>query len=317
MDVDTSAEKLFLQFQGALSYMLETQIVRNISEDVSFNLYTRKNPQVAQILPPTYPSLLPLSYFNPKLKCYFVIHGYTDHKHREIIARLRQVLNNAEDSNVIVVDWGRLAAFMYLQAVDNTVPVGTYVGQFLSLLEQNNYIDLRNIHMIGHSLGAHISGIAGAYVGGRVGRITGLDPAGPLFELLEERDESVSLDKSDALFVDVIHTDAEEFGITKPIGHADFYPNEGTSPQPGCNNILTSVSCSHIRSVLFYTESVINEYPFEARRCNVTGSGDPCLQEKPVHMGHHLSPESRGIYFLETNAEPPFAKRQTTQKCQD
>ena len=50
----------------------------------------------------------------------------------------------------------------------------------------------------------------------------------------------MSLDKSDALFVDVIHTDAEEFGITKPIGHADFYPNEGTSPQPGCNNILTS-----------------------------------------------------------------------------
>ena len=86
------------------------------------------------------------------------------------------VLNNAEDSNVIVVDWGRLAAFMYLQAVDNTVPVGTYVGQFLSLLEQNNYIDLRNIHMIGHSLGAHISGIAGAYVGGRVGRITGTRP---------------------------------------------------------------------------------------------------------------------------------------------
>lgn len=69
--------------------------------------------------------------------------------------------------------------------------------------------------------------------------VLGLDPAGPLFELLEERDESLSLDKTDASFVDVIHTDADEFGITKPIGDADFYPNEGTSPQPGCTNIIT------------------------------------------------------------------------------
>lgn len=44
---------------------------------------------------------------------------------------------------------------------------------------------------------------------GRVARITGLDPALPLFEGLpiDQR-----LDASDAEFVDVIHTDAGIFG---------------------------------------------------------------------------------------------------------
>lgn len=85
------------------------------------------------------------------------------------------VLNSAEDSNVIVVDWSRLAALIYFTAVTHTLPVGTYLGQFLSILE-NNSVDLRNVHLIGHSLGAHISGIAGAHVGGRIGRITGNSP---------------------------------------------------------------------------------------------------------------------------------------------
>lgn len=81
-------------------------------------------------------------------------------------------LNNVENANVIVVDWKRLASYIYFDAVNNTVPVGTYIGQFLEFLEEN-FINLSTVHLIGHSLGAHIAGIAGAYVGGRVKRITG------------------------------------------------------------------------------------------------------------------------------------------------
>lgn len=40
--------------------------------------------------------------------------------------------------------------------------------------------------------------------------------------------------------MDVIHTAGETFGVMQPIGHADFYPNDGMSPQPGCTNIFTS-----------------------------------------------------------------------------
>lgn len=48
---------------------------------------------------------------------------------------------------------------------------------------QNNYeMDPKNVHIIGHSLGAHTAGYAGTLVPG-LGRITGLDPAEPYFQV--------------------------------------------------------------------------------------------------------------------------------------
>lgn len=47
------------------------------------------------------------------------------------------------------------------------------------------------------------------------------------------------LDKSNAAYVDVIHTDWSEG--EKPIGHADFYPNAGIQPQPGCASADTGI----------------------------------------------------------------------------
>lgn len=61
---------------------------------------------------------------------------------------------------------------------------------------------------------------------------TGLDPAGPGFEYGSL--ELSYLNKDVAVFVDVIHTASGTFGNLKPIGHVDFYPNRGISPQPGC-----------------------------------------------------------------------------------
>jgi hypothetical protein len=60
-----------------------------------------------------------------------------------------------------------------------------------------------------------------------------LDPAGPNFYQSEIADR---LDSSDALFVDVIHTDGAPrmvsgFGYLGALGHVDFYPNGG-SAQP-------------------------------------------------------------------------------------
>ena len=65
---------------------------------------------------------------------------------------------------------------------------------------------------------------------GRIlGRITGLDAAGPYFE---NTDLVVRLDQSDAKFVDAIHSDGTStiqigLGIFQMVGHVDFYPNGG------------------------------------------------------------------------------------------
>lgn len=70
-------------------------------------------------------------------------------------------------------------------------------------------------------------------------KISGLDPAGPLFE---SQDPRARLDSSDAMFVDVIHSNGENLilgglGSWQPMGHVDFYPNGGRM-QKGCTNLF-------------------------------------------------------------------------------
>ena len=86
--------------------------------------------------------------------------------------------------NVIAVDWGKLAtpAFgtlgtaFYSSAVSNVKVVGQRLGDFISWLSNQSLIDVENTHLVGHSLGAHVSGWAGNTVtnltGKTVGRIT-------------------------------------------------------------------------------------------------------------------------------------------------
>lgn len=72
---------------------------------------------------------------------------------------------------------------------------------------------------MGHSLGAHIAGFTGKtfkdLTGKSIGRISGLDPAGPCF--FQEKTD-LKLKESDADFVDVIHSDAEVLGLVDPLG---------------------------------------------------------------------------------------------------
>lgn len=82
--------------------------------------------------------------------------------------------------------------------------------------------------------------------------ISGLDPAGPLFETMS--DNNKKLDASDAFFVDVIHTNTRlsvahriaglpaipsllfNLGTSQRMGDSDFYPNDGYD-QTGCEAI--------------------------------------------------------------------------------
>ncbi|RUS76395.1 hypothetical protein EGW08_015846 [Elysia chlorotica] len=129
-----------------------------------------------------------------------------------------------------------------------------------------------------------------------------LDPAGPSFERYST---NVRLDKTDASFVDVIHTDAEGlsdfgFGIRISIGHVDFWVNGGTH-QPGCppetislQDVETSIdviNCSHGRSLDLFTYSI--------SRCRYDPQGS-CT------MGYHVSTTCRGDYEPSTTAVDPF-----------
>lgn len=162
------------------------------------------------------------------------------------------------DYNVFLVDWEPLAAStFYLGPMANTGKVGKDAARFIDFLAQKGQLKSQDVHFIGewirviynnsfiqcarsilgHSLGAHVAGNAGhETTSGRLGRVTGLDPALPgihIFSSLETR-----LDPSDAMFVDVIHSCGGVLGYFQPLGHADYYPNGGTAVQPGCCCIL-------------------------------------------------------------------------------
>lgn len=65
-------------------------------------------------------------------------------------------------------------------------------------------------------------------------RITGLDPAGPLYHVLPGVVGASRLSENDAEFVDIIHTDDRIYGLALKSGTVDFYPNGGARFQPGC-----------------------------------------------------------------------------------
>lgn len=82
---------------------------------------------------------------------------------------------------------------------------------------------MHNLVVVGHSLGAHIAGMAGKKLrtnGRKIGAIIGLDPAGVLFDVNET---NYRLADTDADYVQVIHTDIDDgrlaLGIGQPIGH--------------------------------------------------------------------------------------------------
>lgn len=78
-----------------------------------------------------------------------------------------------------VVDWGKMATDTnYMRAAASTRNVGRNIAMVIDRMVTHHRAYLKDIHIIGHSLGAHTAGFAGMYLiqekGKQVGRITGL-----------------------------------------------------------------------------------------------------------------------------------------------
>ena len=171
----------------------------------------------------------------------FIIHGYQSVGNASWVMKMKDVLLTQHPNiTVIVVDWSYYASqYFYSQSASNTRAIGAYTALLIEKLERQRNVSSNNIWCIGHSLGAHTCGYTGAktfeYTGRKIGRITGLDPAGPCFEC--QSSVKVGLHKECADLVEAIHTDARgvlgQLGTKRALGHVDFYPN-GLGNQPGC-----------------------------------------------------------------------------------
>lgn len=69
-------------------------------------------------------------------------------------------VNGDHDVNLIVVNWRAGADTVnYIGARRRVEPVGRYIAQFIDFLHRNAGLNMKTTTLIGHSLGAHVSGM--------------------------------------------------------------------------------------------------------------------------------------------------------------
>ncbi|XP_068676124.1 inactive pancreatic lipase-related protein 1-like [Montipora foliosa] len=291
--------------------------------NTAFYLFTRQNREIPQTIDDENKNKLAASNYNIlRHETIFVVHGF-----KESVAAspwmkpMKDALLDAVDCNVILVDWSKGAATFYFQAAENTRLIGRQIAVLaMFLMSQNNGGPSlgERFYIVGFSLGAHVAGYAGSYLKEHrvtLGRITGLDPAGPHFNKAKKE---YRLDKNDATFVDVIHTDAGFAGTTLNMGDADFYPNGGHK-QPGCpfvniQDLGDTLACDHMRAPDYYIATVKGPCHWIAYPCDSYKNfqNGKCLQCQPdgcSRMGYYADPSKSGKFYLNTNKKKPFCDK--------
>jgi pancreatic lipase-related protein 2 len=277
--------------------------------DVTFYLYSKKHqeePEPVRIGADPGVSNLSSTAFNPALPTKIIIHGYNSDMYLNVLVEIKkQYFVQGENMNIFFVDWASLAIGpCYPAAVWNTKHVGECTSQ---LVERIRELGAKNIHLIGFSLGGQLTNfVANALRPYKVSRITGLDPAGPGFLTAGPENK---LDKTDAEFVDVLHTNAFVQGTVEESGHVDFYLNGGVI-QPGCWAENRFFACNHHRAPIYFAESVTTQKGFWGWPCPsyteyLLGRCPP--KEPQIIMGEHVNKTSSGVHLVITDSVSPFA----------
>lgn len=277
---------------------------------INYFLYTRKNVHYPQLVTT---DNITESYYEKSLPNKFILHGFNSDLKLDVLQRIKSEYLKKKDVNVWMIDYTDVSngPFQcYLTAVYNLPTVGKCAALFVSkVMELSKVGDQDDLmHVIGFSLGGQLAGMIAEHLKPmQLPRITGLDPALPLFYSAHL---SKVLSRNDAKFVDVIHTNAMIQGQLALCGDIDFYVNGGFS-QPGCNNSSEPINCDHLMAPTYFAESIGSENGFWGWHC--LSGYDYFMGKCPPKGDHQLMGEwvnqsSRGRYILYTNSVPPFAQ---------
>lgn len=250
--------------------------------------------------------------------------------------------------NVIGVDWRNASQrFNYFRSVADTQITGSVVAVFMRNLMSVYKQQPDNFTVVGHSLGAHVSGFVGAnFTEAKIKAIYGLDPAGPAFRDINTK---FRLDPNDANLVLTLSTNAgltslNGNGIHIPVGHYSFFVNGGYH-QPGCEgrpgdevSILdtlfsASASCSHQRPTWLVqvaandTESECHSMGYQCEsyeaflggECGTCSEGsDQCKPlysffdywDKEAKKTNQRNENKSLVYYVDTSEEWPYCINQ-------
>ena len=183
---------------------------------------------------------------NKRAKTYVLTHGYNSTggnpgnnftPNAWLVEMASSIRAKDPTANIIITDWDGRNPVSYAWSPFSVQKVAGELANFL----QGNGIKPNNTTLIGHSLGAHISGLASENLGGQVKTVIGLDPAGPIFEALPP---SMRLNPNSGKRVVAIHT-SRFFGYDLPTGTTDIYVNPNSLFQPGAWNAIENHGYAH------------------------------------------------------------------------
>ncbi|GFG35852.1 hypothetical protein Cfor_07260 [Coptotermes formosanus] len=314
----------------------------NCVQKVDYLLQTRENAAIPFTLSSDNMTLLG-SHFNASKPTLFYFHGWMGSVVHGLVPSVARDYLVSVDANAFSVEFSNVSFNInYAQAVADIRAVARIVARFVRYVVSEKGVPKDNIHLVGLSLGAHLAGYVGKEVPG-IGRITGLDPAGPLFE---HEDCRIRLCKGDAKFVESIQSNGKYVsGLGTYLEDYDVtFAANGGHDQPFCGLLLddravshllsgsyspaTDVPlafiCSHVKSQYYYVEALRNPnctfWGIKAELysrllsklslgygANIFVPVTECEFPACLPMGIHTADRPAGaVYVVPTNAKEPY-----------
>ncbi|KAF6217362.1 hypothetical protein GE061_001716 [Apolygus lucorum] len=310
--VSTGASEEFEDLTGMLQFIDETCTSNKEKLDCSkIRFYLSSLSTEYEMKEITSLKSLKDANFDSSLKTVVCSHGFISNVNSQCIEIIRKAVQG-RGFNFIGIDWGDIAMNINYPYVAGMVrPVGHCVGKFLYFLITNTGLSLQNIHLVGHSLGAHVCGHAGKWLqterGMKMDRITGVDPAGPCFNWASAEDR---LDSNDAVFVDCIDTSKYCYGKKKSYCRINFLVHGGTIVQPPCKllDFLTAFVCSHRFACDYFASSLNEENKFEGKCC--PDEGEKCTIALMGYPANRSSCSALDVH-VDVDEHPPYARMVT------
>ncbi|XP_065216711.1 pancreatic triacylglycerol lipase-like [Planococcus citri] len=313
---EQSYASALIKFNGYENDMLPPELCTDDKIVVNFKLYTRENPngyELSTMNNQTFKN----SSFNVKHDTKVLIHEWLQNETYSYAKDfVSAYLKNKREKGiqVIVVDYGSVSRCQFNRAREMQPKIGEQVGELLKSLMKYGQVPSK-VHIIGLGMGAQIAGYSARQIHPRkIGRLTALDPT--FIGYLEHQPQ---LKSNDSDFMDVIHTAQRKFGSVRHLGNARFYPNDGTrQPMGNGKSPLDASVLSHLASVFYYLESIVDITYFKARLCNnyVSYLRNKC-QEPAVYnyMGDEANIKLFGNFYLQVQSPvPPFGNRELDVK---
>jgi hypothetical protein len=164
----------------------------------------RKNPVESQELKLHQKiTLMNDSFFSPDLETKLIFHGFTDvDAPGEWVNVMKESYLAISNVNLIVADF---SSFPLHNLLRSSLPIfaSKRLSEFITFLSAEAGVGLNTIHVIARSYGCHVVGISGRQLGGKLGRISALEPSPKIAVGVGSSSSEIKLNKDDALFVDV------------------------------------------------------------------------------------------------------------------